>query len=248
MQLQMFYTFTALPVVLLIVAVVVYYLAKKIQVSRPDLLKRFVAAVIIIGIVVPLVFVIVITLPPPIEAELDLTITYQSNSTSHEYTSSYQWIASGIYTDAYGTHLDWIETHVGASTEDTGAFAEMMYERTSGMYIQWTEIDVFSNDTWSIRIDFAFPVNWALEFRGDNTTILVVIPKITDGRIVSPFEDALESYGIGGLDVYADISLTLSPLVIRSMYANTGVNLQEDLEFNQIGIYWCTIPWDPYAF
>ncbi len=248
MQVQMPFTFAAVPVILLIVVVVLYYLAKKIQVSRPDLLKKFITLVIIVGLAVPLIFVVAITLPPPIEAELDLTISYRSNSTSHEYTSSYQWAASGIYTDAYGTHLDLIETHVGASTEDTDAFAEMMYERTSGMYIEWTEIDVFSNDTWSIRIDFVFPVNWALEFRGDNTTISGVIPIITDGRITSTFENALESYGIEGLDIYADISLKISPILIRSMYANTGIALQEALEFDQAGVYWGTIPSDPYAF
>ena len=71
---------------------------------------------------------------------------------------------------------------------------------------------------------------------------------ITDGRIPSTFEDALESYGIEGLDIYVDVSLKLSPVFIRSMYVNTGIDLQEDLEFHQTEVYCGTIPSDPYSF
>ncbi len=231
-------------VIILIVLVVVG--ARRIKDKRPELFRKYIAAALILGLAVPLTFVIVITLPPPRNVELDVSLAYKSNSTSHEYSVLYHWDASSAYRDAYGTHLNWRETYPETASNDSGAFADMMRTYTS-LYIQWTEIVVYSNATWTLRVDFPFPVDWTLFFRGDNTTVKGVQPLITHAWPVSDtFRDALESYGIEGLMIYANISLKISADVLQSFYTLNSANIStaSPIQFIVRNIYVGTIPYN----
>lgn len=246
-EVQFQFGLTVWPFIILLVALVAVG-AQRIKERRPELLKKYIAAVVVLGLVVPLTFVIVITLPPPRNVELDVGLTYKSNSTSHEYSVLYHWDASSAYRDAYGTHLKWRQTIAETASNNTGAFAEMMKQYTSDIYIQWTEIMVYSNATWTLRVDFPIPVDWTLYFRGDNTTAKGVQPLVTDAwPIFQDFQGALESYGIEGLMIYANISLKISADVLRSFYTLNSANVStaSPIDFIVRNIYVGTIPENP---
>ena len=116
------------------------------------------------------------------------------------------------------------------------------------LYIQWTEIVVYGNATWTLRLDFAFPVDWTLFFRGDNTTVNGVQPLITDAwPVFQSFREALESYGINGLMIYANTSLKISADVLQSFYSLNSANIStaSPIDFIVRDIYVGTIPDNP---
>lgn len=237
--------FAAILVVIIVPVLLVVAGAQRIREKRPTLLKKYIAAVVIIGIIVPPTFVILITSPPPRNVELDISLTYKSNSTSHEYSALYHWDASGAFRDANGTHLNWRETYAETASNDTGAFAEMMERYTDSTYIEWTEIKAYNNATWTLRINFVNPVHWTLSFTGDSTTVGGVQPTITDGRpVLGSFPEALASYGVEGLMVYANVSLRISTDVLQSFYElnSVTINTPSPIEFLAENVYLGTMP------
>jgi hypothetical protein len=222
--------------------------AQRIRERRPTLLRKYIAVVVILGVVLPPTFVIVITLSPPRNVELDIAVTYKSNSTSHEYSVLYHWDASSAFRDSYGIHLNWRNIYAECTSNDTGTFAETMETYTHYTYIEWTEITAYSNATWTLRINFVYPVHWTLLFGGDNITVEGVQPIITDGRPISGgFPEALEAYGIEGLTVYAGVSLGISAGTLQSFYTlnSTAVNVPSPVEFHSNNVYMGIIPHNP---
>lgn len=240
---QYVFGFTIWSVLIPVIALIAY-VGYRIKQQSPNLFKKFVAAVLILGVCVPLVIVVTLVLPPPTEIELGMDITYKSNSTSHEFSASYHWDASGVSRDAYGTHLQFIESYPDFTTSDTGQFAEDMTQWVQSMYVQWNEINVLNNGTWTLRLDFAYPVDYSLFFRGDNDSVENVWTVITDGRVWPSDLTNLESFGIEGLEMCANVSLSLTATAMRAILSSTNLSSNDisPIDYHQERIYMGTIP------
>jgi hypothetical protein len=190
-------------------------------------------------------------MPTPRVLSLDVCFRYDSNSTSNTFFSHHSWDASDTYPDVYGHHANWIDFYSEASTNSSGSFADFMYERTRSTYIQWSEIEVFSNGTWTILLDMILPsiADVSILFKGDNTSITGVLSLITDGRTTSIFQDGLDSFGIEGLDISADISIQIGHKEVAKWFNDRGLDLSVpiDLTGSFQGIMFGTIPDDSYS-
>ncbi|MHA1907582.1 MAG: hypothetical protein ACW98Y_09840 [Candidatus Thorarchaeota archaeon] len=224
---------------------------RRIRPIKPSLIKPFLAASVIIALILSSLFVIAIITPTPKVIDLDIRFSYLSNSTSDVYSSLHHWAGSETYSDVYGVHVNWLSSYSEVSTNSSGSFADFMYERTQDTYIQWNEIEVFSNNTWTFLLNIILPsvADVSILIKGDNASIIDVLASITDGRPNSIFQDGLNAFGIEGLDISADILIVIDNDELRKWFDGRGlsINVSSDLNRTFQDIPFGTIPDDPYS-
>ncbi|TFH05473.1 MAG: hypothetical protein E4H14_12665, partial [Candidatus Thorarchaeota archaeon] len=109
-QIEFNFAFSGLGLVILLIMLATYA-GVRIRKQNPALFRKYVALVVIMGVIVPTTIVVVLNIPPPTEIELDITLNFRSNSTADEATLQYHWEAPGIQKDVYGIHIDWREEY-----------------------------------------------------------------------------------------------------------------------------------------
>ena len=174
-------------------------------------------------------------------------MNYESNSTNDEFSSLHSWSAKGFQTDVYGTHFQFDSYYSKSITNATGSFAEFMNEHTHDMYIQWDEFHGRSNGSWTLQIDFvlgSFYVETRMIISGANHTVKELDTFITDGRLQDSEQKELNNSGIFGLDITADISLTILKECLQAFLVkfNKDSVVRYDLQFTNRNVYFGTIP------
>jgi hypothetical protein len=245
MQIQFGFAFTGLGLVILLLILAIYGGAR-IRRRNPSLLRRYIAIIVIVGIVVPMAFIVVINLPPAREIELDITVDFKSNSTADESTFQYHWDAPGILSDALGIRINWRERYGESRSNGTGALYDLLENRgVSDFDIQWAEFEPFANETWTLLLNFyvGTAFDGQIMLKGDNESMNVENYGFTNDHYSDILLDGLDSLGVKGLEIYMDISLKISAQVLRRCFQVKAIDAQilmdlqlivNDIEFGVI--------------
>jgi hypothetical protein len=245
MQIQFGFAFTGLGLVILLL-ILVAYVGMRIRRQDPSLFRRYIALVVIVGVIAPMTFIVVINLPPPKEIELDIALDFKSNSTADKVTLQYHWEASGIQTDAYGIHIAWRDGYGDYQSNGTGALYDLLENRgASDFDMQWAEFEPFANETWTLLLDFYVGTifDGQVTLQGSNESMNAKDYRIKDNHFSTILLDGMESLGIEGLEVYMDISLKMSVQALRSCFRVNSIDFQvssdlqatvNDIEFGVI--------------
>ena len=167
MQTQFAFSFTGLVILLIVLAT---YAGVRIRKQNPSLFRKYIALVVIMGVIVPAITIVVLNLPQPIEIELDITLDFKSNSTADEATLQYHWDAPGIQKDVYGIHINWREQYGESQSLGAGALHDLLYSRGAhSFYFEWTEFEPFTNESWKLLLDFYSGIfEGEIVLQGDN--------------------------------------------------------------------------------
>ncbi|MFX1560105.1 MAG: hypothetical protein ACFFBL_05930 [Promethearchaeota archaeon] len=245
MQTQFGFAFSGLGLVILLL-IVITYAGMRIKRQNPSLFRRYIALVVLVGVIVPMTFIVAINLPPPKEIELDIALDFKSNSTADEITLQYHWEAPGIQTDVYGILIDWRNGYGDYLSHGTGALYDLLEDRGArSFYIQWAEFEPFANETWTLLLDFyvGSVFDGQVIWQGDNESMHVKDYRNTDVHYSTRLIEGLESLGIEGLEVYMDISLKVSAQALRSCFQVNSIDIQvsSDLQAAVNDIEFCVI-------
>ncbi|MFX1484507.1 MAG: hypothetical protein ACFFCP_15115 [Promethearchaeota archaeon] len=245
MQVQFEFAFTGLGLVIVLIPIIVYA-GMRIRRQNPSLFRRYVALVVIVGVIVPMTFIVAINLPPTKEIELDIALDFRSNSTADETILQYHWDAPGIQTDVYGIHIAWRNGYGDYLSDGTGALYDLLENRGAHDFdMQWTEFEPFTNETWTLLLDFyvGTVLDGQVMLRGDNESMNVKNHKITSSQYSTLLIDGLDSLGIEGLEVYMNISLKMSAQALRSCFQVDSIDIQvsSDLQAAVNDIEFCVI-------
>jgi hypothetical protein len=245
MQIQFEFAFTGLGLVILLL-ILITYVGMRIRRQDPSLFRRYIAFVVIVGVIAPMTFIVAINLPPPKEIELDIALDFRSNSTTDEVTLRYHWEAPGIQTDVYGIHIAWRDGYGDYLSNATGALYDLLENTGAPDFdMQWTEFEPFSNETWTLLLDFYVGTifDGQVTLQGDNESMNVRDYRITDDHYPATLLGGLESLGIEGLEVYIDISLKMSVQALRSCFQVNSIDFQisSDLQATVNDIQFCVI-------
>lgn len=235
MQTEFHFAFTGIGLVILLL-ILVTYAGVRIRRQNPSLFRRYIALVVIVGVILPTTIIVVLNLPPPIEIELDITLDFRSNSTADEVTLQYHWDAPGIQKDVYGIHIDWREQYGESHSNGTGALHDILESRGAhSFYFQWTEFEPFTNESWSLLLDFYNGIfEGEIILQGDNESVSLESYRITDDYY-SPFLlEELDSLGIDGLEIFMDISFKISPQALRSCFQANSIDIQISSDLQMI--------------
>ncbi len=94
----------------------------------PSKQRKYVALVLIVALIGSIAAVTVLNRPPPTEIELDITLEFRSNSTSHAAVYQYHWDAPGLDTDVYPFHIDWNRQYGTMHSNATGELDDLLRE------------------------------------------------------------------------------------------------------------------------
>ena len=226
-QTQFGFAFTGIGLVILLLVLVIYA-RSRIRRQNPALFRKYVALVVIVGVVVPTTIVVVLNIPLPTQIELDITLDFKSNSTADESTLQYHWDAPGIQKDVYGIHIDWREEYGESRSYGAGVFHDLLESRgVHSFYFQWTEFEPFANESWSLLLDFYMGIfEGQIILRGDNESVNLESYRITDDYYSPALLEELESLGIQGLEIFMDISFKISAQTLRSCFQENSMELQ----------------------
>ncbi|MFW9812442.1 MAG: hypothetical protein ACFFF9_08290 [Candidatus Thorarchaeota archaeon] len=227
MQTQFGFAFSGLGVVILLLVLVVYA-GSRIRRQNPALFSKYVALVVIVGVIVPTTIVVVLNIPLPTQIELDIILDFKSNSTVDETTLQYHWEAPGIQKDVYGIHIDWREQYGEYQSNGSGALHDLLESRGAhSFYFQWTEFESFTNESWSLLLDFYSGIfEGQIVLRGDNESVNLERYRITDDYYSPNLLEGLESLGIQGLEIFMDISFKISAQILRSCFQENSIEIQ----------------------
>jgi hypothetical protein len=228
MQIQFGFGFTGLGLVILLLIIAIYGGAS-IRRRNPILFRRYVALVVIVGVIVPLTYIVAINLPQPREIELDVTLDFRSNSTSDESAFQYHWDAPGILSDALGIRINWREQYGESRSNGTGVLYGLLENHAvQDFFIEWTAFETFSNGTWTLLLNFyaGSVFDGQIILRGDNESMNLENYRITDNHYSTTLLDGLESLGIDGLEVYMDVSFKISAQALRSCFQVNAITVQ----------------------
>ncbi|TFF68650.1 hypothetical protein EU520_00065 [Candidatus Thorarchaeota archaeon] len=209
--------------------------------------RKHVALALILALIGTIATVTVLNLPPPREIELDVTLEFRSNSTSHAAVYQYHWDAPGLETDVYPFHIDWNRQYGTMHSNATGELDEVLRESgyVQGFNIEWTELEPYPNGTWTLLLNFYVGLidEGELLLKGDNQSIHIENLDMTDDSDPA-LRDGLTSLGIDALEVYTDISFSISANILRSAFQELGITPQisDALEMTVTDIESCTIP------
>jgi hypothetical protein len=212
----------------------------------PSKQRRPIALVLIVALIGSIAAITVINLPPSTEIELGMTLEFRSNSTAHGAVYQYHWEAPGIRSDAYGIHIDWNSQYGDTHTNATGALDDLLRKDSfvEDFFIQWTEFEPLPNGTWTLLLDFyaGWVVVGDLLLKGNNQSIHVQNLEMTDDSTAA-LREGLSSLGIEALEVYTDISFSISADVLQSAFQERSITPQisDDLEMTASDIRSCTI-------
>ncbi|MFW9843598.1 MAG: hypothetical protein ACFFEV_03400 [Candidatus Thorarchaeota archaeon] len=228
------FSFTGFILVIPILALIIYAIGK-VRRADPSKRRRYAALGVIIVLIISVSTIIVLNLPPVRRIELDITLDFKSNSTDHEAMYQYHWDASGIRTDVFGRHINWIEQYGDVHSYGSGVLDELLRDRgVEGFDIQWTELELFANETWTLLMNFYVGMifDGQLVLQGDNQSIHVDDYGTTDGQFSSNLLEGLDSLGIEGLEIYMDITLKIEASILRTCFREISIELQisDDIE------------------
>ncbi|MHA1423342.1 MAG: hypothetical protein ACTSRQ_12750 [Candidatus Thorarchaeota archaeon] len=233
MQTQFAFSFTGL---VLLLVVLVFYAGSRIRRQNPALFRKYVALVVIVGVIVPTTIVVVLNIPLPTQIELDITLDFKSNSTADESTLQYHWDAPGIQKDGYGIYIDWRELYGESQSSGSGALHDLLEDRgADSFYFQWTEFEPFANASWSLLLDFYSGIfEGEIVLRGDNESMNVESYGITYDHYSPNLLEGLETLGIEGLEIFMDISLKISSQALRSCFQANSIDAQVSVDLEMI--------------
>jgi hypothetical protein len=225
MQTQVAFSFTGLVILLIVLAT---YAGVRFRKQNPSLFRKYIALVVIVGVIVPTTIIVVLNIPPPIGIELDITLDFKSNSTADESTLQYHWEAPGIRKDVYGIHIDWRSDYGESQSFGAGALHDILESRGAhSFYFQWTEFDPFTNESWSLLLDFYSGIfEGEIVLHGDNESVNLESYRITDDYYSPFFLEGLESLGIEGLEIFMGISFKISAQTLRSCFQENSIDIQ----------------------
>ncbi len=113
-----------------------------------------------------------------------------------------------------------------------------------GFNIEWTELEPYSNGTWTLLLNFYVGLidEGELLLKGDNQSIHIENLEMTDDSDPA-LRDGLASLGIEVLEVYTDISFSISADILRSAFQEQSIipQVSDDLEMTVNDIKSCTI-------
>jgi hypothetical protein len=235
MQTEVQFAFSGIGLVILLLVVVIYA-GSRIRRQNPALFRKYVALVVIVGVIVPTTIVVVLNIPLPTQIELDLTLDFKSNSTADETTLQYHWDAPGIQKDVYGIHIDWRSDYGESVSYGEGALNDLLEDRGGhSFYFQWTEFEPFTNESWSLLLDFYSGIfEGQIILRGDNESVSLGSYRITDDYYSPFFLEELNSLGIEGLEIFMDISFKISTQALRSCFQANSIDLHISSDLQMI--------------
>ncbi len=236
MQTEFHFAFTGLGLIILLLVLAIYA-GVRIRRQNPSLFRKYIALVVIVGVILPTAYVVVINLPQPREIELDITLHFRTNSTADEVTFQYHWDAPGILTDVYGIHIDWGDGYGESRSNETGALYDLLENSAAQDFnIQWTDFEPFVNETWTLLLNFYVGVvfDGQITLRGDNESMNIESYQITDDYYSPPLLDGLESLGIEGLEIFMDISFKISTQALRSCFQANSIDIQISSDLQMI--------------
>ena len=220
----------------MLLIVLATYAGVRIRKQNPSLFRKYIALVLILGVIVPTTIVVVLNIPPPTEIELDITLDFKSNSTTDESTLQYHWDAPGIQKDVNGIHIDWREEYGELRSYGAGALDNILESHGGhSFYFQWTEFEPFANGSWSLLLDFYSGIfEGQIILQGDNESVSLESYRITDDYY-SPFLlEELESLGIEGLEIFMDISFKMSLQAVISCFQANSIDIQISSDLQMI--------------
>jgi len=217
------------------ILVLIIYVIRKVRIADPSKQRKYAAVTLIVTLIVSISAVVVIKIPPATKVELDITLNFRSNSTDDKSTYQYHWNAPGIQIDGDEIHIDWNEQYGETQSYETGALTNLLQDRgVEDFYIQWNELEPFTNETWSLLLNFYVGLVFEghLVMRGGNQSIQVDDYGITETQFSTSLLEGLASLGIEGLEVYMDISFKIAASVLRGCFREISIELQivDDLE------------------
>jgi len=235
MQTQVVFAFSGIGLVVLLLVLVIYA-GSRIRRQNPALFRKYVALVVIVGVIIPTTIVVVLNIPLPTQIELDITLNFKSNSTADETTLQYHWDAPGIQKDVYGIHIDWRNEYGEFQSYGAGALNDLLEDRGGhSFYFQWTEFEPFANETWSLLLVFYSGIfEGQIILQGDNESVSLESYRITDDYYSPFFLEELESLGIEGLEIFMDISFKISAQTLRSCFQANSIEIQISSDLQMI--------------
>jgi len=228
------FTFTGLILVLPFLVLIIYAIVK-IRSADPSKHRKYIAIVLIVVLIISVSTIVVLNLPPVRRIELDVTLNFTSNSTSHEALYQYHWDAPDAQTDENGTVIFWNQQYGEVHSYGSGMLDELLRDRgVEDFNIQWTEIEPFTNSTWKALLSFYVGIVFEgqLVLLGDNQSGYVESYEITNTDFSSTLLEGLDSLGIEGLEVYMDISFKIAASVLRTCFQEILIDFQitDDIE------------------
>ncbi|TFF95367.1 hypothetical protein EU546_03390 [Candidatus Thorarchaeota archaeon] len=212
----------------------------------PSKQRRLIALVLIVALIGSITAITVLNLPSRTEIEIDITLEFRSNSTSHAASHQYHWDAPGLETNVYPFHIDWKRDYGTMHSNATGELDEVLREwgYVEGFNIEWTELEPYSNGTWTLLLNFYVGLidEGELLLKGDNQSMHIENLEMTDDSDPA-LRDGLTSLGIEALEVYTDVSFSISADVLQSAFQERSITPQisDDLEMTASDIRSCTI-------
>jgi len=241
MQIQQTVVLSGLGLVILLL-IVVTYAGARTRKQNPSLFRRYLALVVIVGVILSTTIVVVINLPPPreieLEIELDITLDFKSNSTADECTIHYHWDAPGIRSKVVnGIQIDWRQITGESRSDGTGALYDLLENNyVMGIDIYWAEFELFTNETWTLQLKFFVGAvfDGQIILQGDSEVLQIESYQMTRDYYPTRSIDGMESLGIEGLEVFMDFSFNISAQVLQSCFQVNSIETQISTDFQLV--------------
>jgi hypothetical protein len=219
--------FSGISLIIVLLALIIYA-GSRIRNQNPALFRKYVAVVIILGVVIPISTIGILNLPKPNEVELIITLDFKSNSTTDEAAVQYGWDAQGVRDDDYGILIDWRTQYGDAHSYGTGGLHDLLVdERVEDFNIQWSEICPFEDGTWNLTLSFYVGSvfdGW-MNISGTEDNIEIASYQITNPFFSHDIVDGLSSLDIQGLEVHMQLSFKISAAVLSSCFQMEAIDM-----------------------
>lgn len=205
---------------------------KKSHVSNWKIIT--VTLLICLGIILSAHFIILPYFAPEDSVQLNFTMKINSNGTRDEFEAKYFWSASELKEVDFGTYIDWKNNYAESLVISSGRFSDIIDERMYAIYIQWSNLTVFSNASWLLLIEIvAYMPEIELKIFGSSLSILDMYTMFKSSDITDSFRTDLESININELIIYADIALLIKSSVLEQFYYEKYGKIQyySDMEY-----------------
>jgi hypothetical protein len=178
--------------------------------------------IVILAILIPIGFLL--PSDPPINEffQLDFDLIINSSTDPGHYEARYSWVANSVNRDVEGTHIQWENPYSDGSVESSGEFSDVIFSRLYHIYVDWTELVIYSNSTWTLSVSIvSYGFTFALTIRGTNTTIIEIVPSIKDVWIDTVIAgEWQEDLGVDELLMSCDVEFHIGADLLEQEFQN----------------------------
>ncbi len=185
--------------------------------------------IVILAILIPIGFLL--PSDPPINEffQLDFDLIINSSTDPGHYEARYSWVANSVNRDVEGTHIQWENPYSDGSVESSGEFSDVIFSRLYHIYVDWTELVIYSNSTWTLSVSIiSYGFTFALTMKGTDTTIVEIVPSFKDVWIESVIAaEWRDDLGVDELLLSCDVRCHIAGSLLEQEFLNQQTGTQD---------------------